>query len=120
MEAEVGDVNGSLVRGRPLVGRKRPRALEKAPCITCEEVGTVLFEPTGSFADLFKLSRRQLPTLCPRLRSMFGGNHIDLRQFKTILVFEHDRCGGSVTLAFDDDKALIRPEPYLERLVAPV
>ena len=80
----------------------------------------MLLEPSRSFSDLLKLSRLHLSTLPLRPRSRFWRNEIDLRQFKTSLVFEHDACYGSVPLTFDDDKALIRPEPYLEIFRAPV
>lgn len=114
------DVGDLLLHARPLVRGKRLRRRKKTAFITREEVGTVLFEPTSSFTDLFELSRLHLSRIALGPRPMGGRNEVDLGQFKTTLVFEHDACNRPVPLTAYDDVALICPEPYLEMLPAPV
>jgi hypothetical protein len=102
------------LRVRPLVWRKRFR-LRKEPCyVALEEVDTVSCESSRRFTDLLKLPRLGF-FLFPRAsRSFFGGNQVDLGQFETALVLQHDTRHSSPSLTLDDDKAVIGPEPYLE------
>lgn len=93
-----------------------PRARQEATRIAAQEVGSVLFETSGRFAYLFKLSGLSLPH---GPGSFCGRNELDLTKFKTV-VFQHDAGHRAVPFTFDDDEAIIRPEPHLESFLSTV
>ena len=73
-----------------------------------------------SFTDLLKLPRLHFSPFPFASRSIFGRNEVDLGQFETVLVLQHDARHRSPSLTLDNDKALIGPEPYLEGVFCPV
>jgi len=111
----------ALLRVRPLVWRKRFRLRQKPPDVALKKVDTVFCESSRSFTDLLKLLPRWhfSPFPCA-FRSIFGRNEVDLGQFETVLVLQHDASHSSPTLTLDNYKALIGPEPYLEGVFCPV
>jgi hypothetical protein len=80
----------------------------------------VFFKASRSFADLLKLPPLHFSRLPFASWAIFGWNEVNLSQFETVLVLQRDTCGGPPSLASDDYKALIRPEPYLEGVFCPV
>jgi hypothetical protein len=108
------------LRVRPLVWRKRYRLRKEPPYVALKEVNTVFCESSRSFTDLLKLPRLHFSPFPFASRSIFGRNEVDLSQFETVLVLQHDASHSSPTLTLDNYKALIGPEPYLERVFCPV
>jgi len=104
----------------PFVRWNGPRVRHEAAGVAPQEVGSVLFEASCGFAYFLKLSRLRRSALPPCWRSFFGRNEVDLTQFETVLVFQHDAGHPAVPFTFDDDEALIRPEPHLETFLTPM
>ena len=77
-------------------------------------------ESSCSFTDLLKLPRLHCSPFPFASRSIFGRNEVDLGQFETVLVLQHDARHGSPSLTLDNYQALIGPEPYLEGVFCPV
>ena len=77
-------------------------------------------ESSRSFTDLLKLRRLPVSRFTFTSRSIVGRNEVDLGQFETALVLQHDARHGSPSFTSDNDKALIGPEPYLEGVFCPV
>lgn len=108
------------LRVRPLVWRKRFRLRQKPPYVALKKVDTVFCEPPRSFTDLLKLPRLHFSPFPCASRSIFGRNEVDLGQFETVLVLQHDASHSSPSLTLDNYKALIGSEPYLEGVFCPV
>jgi hypothetical protein len=80
----------------------------------------VFFKASRSFADLFKLPRLHFSPRPFASWAIFGWNEVDFTQFETVLVLQRDTSGSPPSLASNDYKALIRPEPYLEGVFCPM
>jgi len=80
----------------------------------------VFCESSRSFTDLLKLPRLYFSPFPFASRSIFDRNQVDLGQFETVLVLQHDASHSSPSLTLDNYKALIGPEPYLEGVFCPV
>lgn len=93
---------------------------QKAGRVASQEVGSVLFEASCRIADFLKLCRLHRSALPHCWWSFFGRNEVDLTQFETVLVFQHDAGHRAVPFTFDDDEAIIRPEPHLESFLSTV
>ena len=102
------------LRVQPLVSRKRFRLRKEPRYVALEEVDTVFRESSRSFTDLLKLPQWHFSPLPFASRSLVDRNEVDLGQFETVLVLQHDASHSSPSLTLDDYKALIDPEPYLE------
>jgi hypothetical protein len=80
----------------------------------------VFCESSRRFTDLLKLPRLHFSPLPFASRSLFNRNEVDLGQFETVLVLQHDASHSSPSLTLDDYEPLIGPEPYLEGVFCPV
>ena len=66
------------------------RLRQKPPDVPLEKVDTVFCESPRRVTDLLKLPRLRFSPFPRASRSIFGRNEVDLGQFETVLVLEHD------------------------------